>query len=101
MSPDLERHEIILGSSTLLLNSTCTAFLACYIANGGYSMVYYQMGEYPIWWFLLQFPLIFIYQVGVLTAYSMLWSSFACKIRLIVDSRLISRGRDQRADEYT
>lgn len=63
MSPELELHEIIFGSATLFLNSTLTATIACYISNGGYSTIYYNLTEYPIWWLILQFPLIFIYQV--------------------------------------
>ncbi|GJQ72876.1 hypothetical protein Trydic_g1524 [Trypoxylus dichotomus] len=62
MSPELEKHEIIFGSLTLFLNSTATAMIACYISNGGYSTIYYDLFEYPIWWFFLQFAVIFIYQ---------------------------------------
>lgn len=65
LSPDLERHEILLGSSTLLVNVTCSAFMACYISNGGYSTVYYDFFEYPIWWLFLQVPVIFVYQVSI------------------------------------
>ncbi|KAI4459767.1 sterol desaturase [Holotrichia oblita] len=63
MSPELERHEIIFGSLTLLLNSTTTAMVACYISNGGYSTIYYNISDYPTWWFFLQFVVIFIYQL--------------------------------------
>jgi len=40
-----------------------SSVLACYIANGGYSTVYYQFDEYGWIWFLLQFPFVFMYQV--------------------------------------
>ncbi|KAK9718005.1 Fatty acid hydroxylase [Popillia japonica] len=62
MSPELERHEIIFGSLTLFLNSTATAMVACYISNGGYSTIYYNISDYPTWWFFLQFVVIFVYQ---------------------------------------
>ncbi|KDR17319.1 delta(7)-sterol 5(6)-desaturase erg32-like [Zootermopsis nevadensis] len=62
LPPDLERHEIILGSLSLLISNTVTAIIACYINNGGWCTVYYKFDEYTwIWWFL-QFPVIFIYQ---------------------------------------
>ncbi|EEZ98257.2 uncharacterized protein LOC103315179 [Tribolium castaneum] len=62
LSPELERHEIILGSLTLFLNASTSALLACYIANGGYSTVYYNVADYGWLWFFLQWPVIFIYQ---------------------------------------
>ena len=63
LSPDLERHEILLGSFSLLFTCTISSLLTCYLSNGGWSTVYYEFGEYTwIWWFL-QWPVIFIYQV--------------------------------------
>ncbi|KAF7286217.1 hypothetical protein GWI33_006905 [Rhynchophorus ferrugineus] len=62
LSPELERHEIMWGSITLFLNATLSAVLACYISNGGYSTVYYKIDEYGLLWFILQFPVLFIYQ---------------------------------------
>jgi hypothetical protein len=63
LSPDLERHEILLGSLSLMFTSTLSALLTCYLSNGGWSTVYYEFDEYTwIWWFL-QWPVIFIYQV--------------------------------------
>ncbi|XP_057663211.1 uncharacterized protein LOC130898155 [Diorhabda carinulata] len=60
LSPELERHEIILGTFSLTLNMTVSAILATYIANGGYCTVYYQISDYGWFWFLLQFPIIYI-----------------------------------------
>lgn len=62
LSPELERDEIKWGSITLFLNASTSAFLSCYIANGGYSTVYYTLFERGWIWFLLQFPVLFIYQ---------------------------------------
>ncbi|CAH0553155.1 unnamed protein product [Brassicogethes aeneus] len=61
LSPELERHEILLGSFTLFLNATTSALLACYISNGGYSTVYYNFSEYGWLWYILQWPVVFIY----------------------------------------
>ncbi|PNF32539.1 hypothetical protein B7P43_G02459 [Cryptotermes secundus] len=62
MSPELERHEILLGSLSLFVVSSISSVLSCYISNGGWSRIYYQFDEYTwIWWFL-QWPVIFIFQ---------------------------------------
>ena len=68
MSPELERHEITLGSLTLFMNASISALLACYISNGGYSTVYYDIADYGWLWYFLQWPVIFIYQVSEKTA---------------------------------
>ncbi|XP_018321877.1 delta(7)-sterol 5(6)-desaturase erg31-like [Agrilus planipennis] len=62
LSPELERHEILMGSFTLFVNCTVSSLIACYVANGGWSMTYYNINDYPLWWFVLQIPAIFIYQ---------------------------------------
>ncbi|KAJ9580292.1 hypothetical protein L9F63_004054 [Diploptera punctata] len=62
LSPDLERHEILVGSFSLLITSSFTASIACYINNGGWSTVYYEFGEHTWTWWFLQWPVIFIYQ---------------------------------------
>ncbi|XP_026322079.1 methylsterol monooxygenase 2-2-like isoform X2 [Hyposmocoma kahamanoa] len=61
LSPELERHEIMVGTFALLITGSCSALLACYIFNGNPSTVYFQFDEYGWLWFFLQFPVIFIY----------------------------------------
>ncbi|XP_072939800.1 uncharacterized protein [Epargyreus clarus] len=61
LSPELERHEILVGTFSLLITGSFSAFLACYIFNGNPSTVYFQFDEYGWLWFFLQFPVIFIY----------------------------------------
>jgi hypothetical protein len=63
LSPALERHEIMVGSSSLVLGSALSAVFASHIINGGWSMVYYNFSDHPWWWTVLQIPAIFIYQV--------------------------------------
>ncbi|XP_063619883.1 uncharacterized protein LOC134792546 [Cydia splendana] len=60
LSPELERHEIMVGCLSLIVTGTFSAFLATYILNGNPSTVYYQYDEYGWWWFWLQIPVIFI-----------------------------------------
>ncbi|KAL1490317.1 hypothetical protein ABEB36_013032 [Hypothenemus hampei] len=62
LTPELEKDEIFWGSLTLFLNAAMSGILTCYISNGGYSTVYYRMNEYGWIWFVLQFPVVFIYQ---------------------------------------
>ncbi|XP_052753526.1 uncharacterized protein LOC113514180 isoform X2 [Galleria mellonella] len=61
LSPELERHEILVGTFSLLITGSFSALLATYIYNGNPSTVYYQFDEYGWLWFFLQFPVIFIY----------------------------------------
>ncbi|XP_023945202.2 lathosterol oxidase-like [Bicyclus anynana] len=61
LSPELERHEIMIGTVSLFITGSFSAFLACYIYNENPSTVYYQFDEYGWWWFFLQFPIIFVY----------------------------------------
>ncbi|OWR46668.1 hypothetical protein KGM_201266 [Danaus plexippus plexippus] len=61
LSPELERHEIMVGTLSLLISGSFSSFLACYIFNGNPCTVYFQFGEYGWLWFILQFPVMFIY----------------------------------------
>lgn len=62
LPPDLERHEILLGSFSLLLGSTISAFIACYIMNGGQTTIYYDVHEYGWMWYFISWPFIFVWQ---------------------------------------
>ncbi|XP_043472562.1 methylsterol monooxygenase-like [Leptopilina heterotoma] len=61
LSPELERHEIMLGSFSLLCTSSVSALLACYMFNGGPCFVYYPFNQYGWFWWFLQWPIVFIY----------------------------------------
>lgn len=62
MPPELERHEILLGSFSLLLGSTVSAMLACYVMNGGYSTIYYDVSKYGWLWYFASWPVVYIWQ---------------------------------------
>ncbi|KAK7079319.1 hypothetical protein SK128_021123 [Halocaridina rubra] len=62
MPPDLERHEILIGSFSLLLGSTVSAFIACYVMNGGDTKIYYDINEYGWLWYLASWPVVFVWQ---------------------------------------
>ncbi|XP_017772269.1 PREDICTED: lathosterol oxidase-like [Nicrophorus vespilloides] len=62
LSPELERDEIVLGTCTLFVHSSISAVLSCYISNGGYTTIYYGLTDYPLWWTLLQIPILYVYQ---------------------------------------
>jgi len=62
LSPELERHEIMLGSFTLVLGSCIMAAVATYVKNGGWSTVYFGFADYGYIWLLVQIPVVYIYQ---------------------------------------
>ncbi|KAF0304164.1 Delta(7)-sterol 5(6)-desaturase erg31 [Amphibalanus amphitrite] len=62
LPPDLEWHEIKIGSISLFIGNTLSAALVIWILNDGYSTVYYNISDYGWTWFLLSWPLIFCYQ---------------------------------------
>lgn len=54
----------MLGCLSLVFCSILTGTIACYAFNGGsLSTIYYRFDEFGWWWFILQGPLVFIYQV--------------------------------------
>jgi len=59
---ELERHEIMLGSVSLLLGSTLSATLASYCVNGGPSMIYYDINKYGWLWYFASWPIVFVFQ---------------------------------------
>lgn len=63
LSPELERHEILLGSLSLLFGSILSGIMSCYIMNGGDTYIYYNYADYGYLWAVLQWPAIFIWQV--------------------------------------
>ncbi|XP_063227314.1 lathosterol oxidase-like [Bacillus rossius redtenbacheri] len=62
MPPDLERHEIVFGCTSLAFTSTLSGAVACWVSNGGWSTVYYEFGEFSWTWWFAQWPVIFVYQ---------------------------------------
>uniref|UniRef100_A0A6A7G422 Delta(7)-sterol 5(6)-desaturase erg32-like isoform X1 n=2 Tax=Hirondellea gigas TaxID=1518452 RepID=A0A6A7G422_9CRUS len=62
MSPELEKHEIMLGSFSLLLGSTISSVVSCYVMNGGQTCIYYDIKDYGWLWFFLSMPVTFVYQ---------------------------------------
>lgn len=65
LPPDVERHEIMLGSLSLFCVSILTGFIAWYAANDGkYLTIYYKFDEYGWIWLFLQIPVTFMIQVS-------------------------------------
>jgi len=62
LSPELEMHEIKIGCTSLLLGSLISGFFSCYVNNGGWTTLYYDISEYGWFWFFAQIPIIFIWQ---------------------------------------
>jgi len=59
---ELEIHEMAIGLFSLTIGNVISALVACWILNGGYTTMYYGMGDKGYLWWFLQWPVIFIYQ---------------------------------------
>lgn len=62
LSPELEMHEIKIGCISLFLGSIISGVFSCYINNGGWTTLYYNVSDYGWVWLFLQFPIVFIWQ---------------------------------------
>ncbi|XP_058453028.1 uncharacterized protein LOC131431370 [Malaya genurostris] len=63
MAPELELHEVFVGSFSLLIMSCLSGILSCYAMNNGRLLtLYYRWDEYGWWWFFAQIIVIFLYQ---------------------------------------
>ncbi|KAK3880002.1 hypothetical protein Pcinc_015476 [Petrolisthes cinctipes] len=69
LSPEMERHEIMMGSSVLLLGSLLSGILACYIMNDGWTTVYFNVSDYGWLWYSVSWPVVFVLQ-----DYSIYWT---------------------------
>ena len=81
LSPELERHEMILGISSLVLTNTVTALFSTYLLNGCYSMVYYGFDEYGWFWWFLQWPIIYVVLVSLVFLLFFYKIMMACQVR--------------------
>lgn len=67
LSTELELHEIVFGTASLFWCSVFSGSIAWYAANDGtYLKIYYKPDEYGWLWFILQVPIVFIWQVCIL-----------------------------------
>ena len=58
------RHSILLGTINLIMTALFWGTLTSYVLNGGpKSSVYFNISDYGWTWFILQYPIAFIYQV--------------------------------------
>lgn len=65
LSPEVERHEIILGTCSMMVVSLMGATIAWHSANGGYyTTIYYEFDAYGWPWFFIQFLIVFVHQVN-------------------------------------
>jgi len=59
---DLEIHEIVVGAFSLAIGSFISSSVACWVANDGWSKIYFDPGEHGYLWLILQTPIVFIWQ---------------------------------------
>lgn len=60
----LVRDQIKWGCVGLMVTNVVSAAVAAHVVCGGYSRVYMSVGQYPYWWWILQWPVIFVQQVN-------------------------------------
>ncbi|CAC5412608.1 SC5DL [Mytilus coruscus] len=61
LTPENEKHEFLLGSANMLLGATVSGFIACYIVNGGYTTLYYNISDRGWLYFLASIPAFYMY----------------------------------------
>lgn len=54
--------QIKWGCIGLMVTNAVSAAVATHVSCGGYSKVYIEFGQYPWWWWILQWPVIFLQQ---------------------------------------
>ncbi|GAB6019637.1 hypothetical protein CHUAL_001199 [Chamberlinius hualienensis] len=62
LSPEQERHEIVLGSLNVGFGGLFFGAVACYIYNGGPTAIYFKPDEYGWAYLILSIPIHFMYQ---------------------------------------
>lgn len=62
LSTELELHEITVGLFSLSLGSLLSSALACWVMNGGFTTMYYNVNDHGILWWIVQWPVVFISQ---------------------------------------
>ncbi|XP_071155020.1 uncharacterized protein [Mytilus edulis] len=61
LTPENEKHEFLLGSANMLLGATVSGFIACYIVNGGYTTLYYNVSDRGWLYTLASIPAFYMY----------------------------------------
>ena len=61
LSPSQEANEILIGSFNTFTANCCSAVLACYLYNGGQTMLYFNVSDYGWIYFIISIPLLFLY----------------------------------------
>ncbi|ELU10573.1 hypothetical protein CAPTEDRAFT_221649 [Capitella teleta] len=62
LTPENERHEILMGSFNLFLGSLVGGSLAAYIMNGGRTQMYYHLDDHSYWYLVFSTVLLFLMQ---------------------------------------
>ncbi|XP_035681135.1 delta(7)-sterol 5(6)-desaturase erg32-like [Branchiostoma floridae] len=69
LSKENEAHAVMLGSFNMVLGGTLSGTIACYIVNGGYSMLYFNLWDYGIVYTVLSTMFVFL-----LNEWTVYWS---------------------------
>jgi len=64
LTPENERHEILLGSTNMFIGGVISGLIATYILNGGPSCVYFNIGEHSFIYLVLSTIFVFLFIDG-------------------------------------
>ncbi|XP_064388205.1 methylsterol monooxygenase 1-like [Halichondria panicea] len=56
-----EIHEIVVGTTNMTIAGTISGFITCWVVNGNYSTVYFDISEYGYLYFFSSFVIIFLW----------------------------------------
>jgi lathosterol oxidase len=65
LSPSQEANEILIGCFNAFTANCGSAILACYLYNGGETKLYFNISDYGWIYFVISFPLLFLYSEAV------------------------------------
>lgn len=104
MSRHLVWDQVKWGCLGLMVTNFVSAVVATYVSCGGYCKVYMEFGRYPWWWWMLQWPVIFLQQVGaqpVRVFLCVLYGLPAHRLEIIKFVRTRCTGRGERRENKT
>ena len=56
-----ELHEVVVGTATMTIASVNSGLVVCWIANGNYNKLYFDVSEYGYAYLLLSVPALFFW----------------------------------------
>src|SRR5262245_38220991 len=79
LSPKLTRHAFLLGSFNIMMGATIGGSFAWHVSRGGWSALYLDPLEYPVWWIPISAVLTyFAIDAGLYASHRLFHRRFLC-----------------------